>query len=67
MGRVLEKAIGTAGSPYRNREISTGLGGSPYRKEGPLVQGLGSASSEGRQSYRDGGSSCRKQGLGAAI
>lgn len=47
-GDVLEKAIGAAGSPCRNREVSAGVGGSSYRKEGLLVQGLGSASSEGR-------------------
>ena len=27
-----EKATGTAGSPYRNREVSAGAGGSPCRK-----------------------------------
>lgn len=45
---VLENAIGTADSSYRNREVSAGAGRSPYGKEGLLVQGLGSASSKGR-------------------
>lgn len=68
---VLEKAMQTAGSAYRIRELSAG--GSPYRKESLLVQGLGTTSSkegyvyrgklpaEGRgYKWRSGSGDCRK-------
>lgn len=42
---VLDKTIGTRGSPHRKRQVSAGRAGSPYRKQGLLVQGLSQVTS----------------------